>query len=457
MLGSFVLTSFVKNPFTDEAEFDLDLLIKQIPHVVKMLDNVIDKSEYPLKEQEEKAKTTRRMGIGITGLGSTLAMLKIRYDSTEGRALAGKIMDTINYFAYSASCNLAGTMGPFALFEERYLNSEFIRSQSSYSSYDWARVVSNIRQTGIRNSHLTSIAPTGTLSLLAGNVSSGIEPIFATSYTRKVRNTTEDDTTDMVVEDFAVAAYREYCEKNGFTYDPDNLPEYFVTSEDIDPVDHLKMQAELQKFVDSSISKTINVPKDYPFDKFKDIYMLGAKMGLKGCTTFRPNDNVKTVLSTGSEKPKAAAPCATTRRSYMLEGKTYMLKTPHTGTTHFITINDRGGIPYEMFVNSKDLTNVASLCAITKLASALLRKTCNPMNVVDELKDIYDPNGGYFANGKHYKSVAEHISDILLEHIGVTKKQQWSGATTCPQCGELSFVAEGGCPICKECGYTKCG
>ena len=251
---------------------------------MRLLDNVIDASRFPLPEQAANAHRSRRIGLGITGLADVLVMLGLTYGSDRSISLAAEIMRCVCHSAYRSSIALAKEKAGFPYFErDKYLQSPFIRSlpqdiQEGISAY------------GIRNSHLLAIAPTGTISLLGGNVSSGLEPIFAASYTRKVL--VENETAkDFVLTDNALHRWRE---RSGQTK---GLPVGFVTASELSVRAHIAMQAALQPFVDNSISKTINVPSDCPFSEFKQIYDLAYDRGLKGCTTFRPNSITGTVLS----------------------------------------------------------------------------------------------------------------------------------------------------------------
>ena len=283
-LGSLNLTRFVLSPFTPEARIDFERLADTARTAVRLLDNVIDASQFPLPQQAENAYGSRRLGLGITGLADTLVMLGLSYGSDHALAVAAETMRLICHSAYAASIELAREKGSFSYFErDKYMQSAFIRGLPE-------DVQSEIATHGIRNSHLIAIAPTGTVSLLAGNVSSGLEPIFAASYMRKVL--AEDGTPkEFLLTDYALDLWRA---KAGITTP---APEAFVTAAELPVSAHLDMQAALQPFVDNSISKTINVPRDCPFDDFRRIYDLAYDKGLKGCTTFRPNPVTGMVLS----------------------------------------------------------------------------------------------------------------------------------------------------------------
>jgi len=294
-LGSLNLARFIVAPFTPQARLDRERLIETARIAVRFLDNVIDASHFPLAQQAENARGSRRTGLGITGLADALVMLGLAYGSEQSLTATADIMLLICHTAYRTSIELAQEKGCFPYFErDKYLQGPFIRALP-------ADIQDGIAKHGIRNSHLLAIAPTGTISLLAGNVSSGLEPIFAASYLRKVL--AEDGRPkEFALTDYALERWRAMSGK------PKATPTAFVTAAELPVRAHLDMQAALQPFVDNSISKTINVPADYPFDEFKKIYDMAYDKGLKGCTTFRPNPVTGTVLSEdGAEAPHCCA------------------------------------------------------------------------------------------------------------------------------------------------------
>lgn len=293
-LGSINLCRFVRQPFSAHASFD-DAAFRQVVRTaIRMLDNVLDLTVWPLPEQAQEAHNKRRVGLGFTGLGDALIMLRVRYDSEEGRRLAASIAESMRDAAYDASVDLAIEKGPFPLFDaERYLAAPHCASRLP------AALQARIRQHGIRNSHLLSIAPTGTISLaFADNASNGIEPPFSWFYTRKKRMA-DGSQQEYLVEDHA---YRVYRMQGG---DTDALPDYFVSALQMSALDHMRMVAAVAPFIDTAISKTVNVPADYPFDDFESLYLEAWRAGLKGITTYRPNSVLGSVLSL---EPTAANP-----------------------------------------------------------------------------------------------------------------------------------------------------
>jgi ribonucleoside-diphosphate reductase alpha chain len=298
-LGSINLTRFVLAPFTPQARIDAQGVTDAVNVAVRLLDNVIDASRFPLREQADNARGSRRIGLGITGLADALVMLGLPYGGDRALALAAELMRRICHTAYLASVALAREKTRFPYFDPaKYLQGAFIRSLPD-------DIQGAIATHGVRNSHLIAIAPTGTISLLAGNVSSGLEPIFAASYVRKVL--AQDGTPkEFLLTDHALDCWRALTGAPAAA-----LPKGFITASELPASVHLKMQAALQPFVDNSISKTINVPAASPFDDFRRIYDLAYDMKLKGCATFRPNPVTGMILreqTAADEAPHCCVP-----------------------------------------------------------------------------------------------------------------------------------------------------
>ena len=290
LLGSINLARLVSDPFEPGAALDGEALNRLVATAVRMMDNVVDASKFPLPQQLQEAQAKRRIGLGVTGLADALLMLGLRYGSDAAAAQTETWLRAIARAAYLASVDLAKEKGAFPLFDAE----KFLASGNMMVMDEDVRAA--IREHGIRNALLTSIAPTGTISLYAGNVSSGIEPVFAYSYTRKVLQK-DGSRTEEQVEDYAVRLWRE-------KFGDRALPDYFVNAQTLSPADHVKMQAAAQKWVDSSISKTINCPEDISFEAFKDVYMQAYDSGCKGCTTYRPNEVTGSVLSVAAVEQK---------------------------------------------------------------------------------------------------------------------------------------------------------
>lgn len=287
-LGSINLTTVVSAPFSAAAAIDHERLAEVSAVAVRFLDNVIDVSRFPLEKQAAQARRTRRIGLGITGLGDALAMLGLRYDSEDARRVADEVMRSIRDSAYRASIELAAEKGPFPAFDAgRYCEGPFIR-----------RLPTDIREAlerhGIRNSHLLSIAPAGTISLLAGNISGGVEPILALEAERSIRDE-KQQSRDVVVNDFA---FRQWCELGGAA---SALPDSFVTADGLSGEAHLAMQASLQPFVDNAISKTITLSPRATAEYVDEIFRNSHAAGIKGCTVFRPGSMRGQVIRTRDE------------------------------------------------------------------------------------------------------------------------------------------------------------
>jgi len=476
LLGSINLSRLVKDPFEKNAQVDLDVLNELVATAVRMMDNVVDASNFPLPEQAIEAQNKRRIGLGVTGLADALLMTGLEYGTDEAAAKTDEWLHAIARASYLASVELAKEKGAFPLFDaEPYLQSEAMKVMD-------ADVRDAIREHGIRNALLTSIAPTGTISLYAGNVSSGIEPVFAYAYTRKVLQKDGSRTEEEVV-DYAVQMWRD-------KFGDKALPSYFVNAQTLAPLAHVKMQAAAQKWIDSSISKTINCPEDISFDAFKDVYMEAYETGCKGCTTYRPNDVTGSVLSvsessektpeidTGAEVIYMAEPLD---RPQTLEGNTYKLKWPDSEHAIYVTVNDviinGHRRPFEVFINSKNMEHFAWTVALTRMISAVFRRGGDVSFVVEELKAVFDPRGGAWVQGKYIPSILAAIGGVLEQHMvaigflageGMALKEDpqamkqvvnlgESRGKACPSCGQFDLQMVEGCMTCRSCGHSKCG
>ena len=475
LLGSINLARLVRAPFGAEARIDAEELAELVAVAVRMMDNVVDASRFPLPQQEAEAQAKRRIGLGVTGLADALAMLGLRYGAPEAVAQTGAWMRAIARAAYLASVELAREKGPFPLFQaEPFLASGAMARMDE-------DVRDAVRAHGLRNALLTSIAPTGTISLLAGNVSSGIEPVFSWSYTRKVLQK-DGSRTEEVVEDYAVALWRA-------RFGDAPLPEHFVTAQTLAPAEHVRMQAAAQEWVDSSISKTINVPAEIGFEAFKDVYLDAYALGCKGCTTYRPNAVTGSVLEVTPApvpEPKGdvvyiAEPLD---RPVELEGVTYKLKWPGSEHAIYITLNDitvQGRRrPFEIFINSKNMEHYAWTVALTRMISAVFRRGGDVSFVVEELKAVFDPRGGAWMGGRYIPSILAAIGGVIERHliaIGFIPAEGMGLKTdpraelrieamavgapprhaACPACGAFEMVMIEGCLTCRACGHSKCG
>jgi ribonucleoside-diphosphate reductase alpha chain len=483
LLGSINLARLVTDPFEDAAKLDGDALTDLVATAVRMMDNVVDASQFPLEAQAEEARNKRRIGLGVTGLADALLMLGLRYGSPEAAAQTESWMKAIARAAYLASVDLAKEKGVFPLFDA----DKFLASGNMEQMDDDVREA--IRTHGIRNALLTSIAPTGTISLYAGNVSSGIEPVFAYAYTRKVLQKDGSRTEEEVV-DYAVQMWRDL---KGDA----ELPDYFVNAQTLAPLEHVRMQAAAQKWIDSSISKTINCPEDIGFEDFKEVYMAAWDQGCKGCTTYRPNAVTGSVLSVSEDKPKVEETpqeevvvdanlgdviymTEPLDRPTDLEGNTYKLKWPDSEHAIYITINDilhQGQRrPFEVFINSKNMEHFAWTVALTRMISAVFRRGGDVSFVVEELKAVFDPRGGAWMQGKYVPSILAAIGGVIEKHMVATGFMAGEGmglkadpqadivalngggrGKACSSCGSFELRMLEGCMTCASCGYSKCG
>ncbi|WGR59896.1 adenosylcobalamin-dependent ribonucleoside-diphosphate reductase [Paracoccus ferrooxidans] len=475
LLGSVNLARLVEAPFTPQARLNPEALDELVRTAVRMMDNVVDASKFPLPQQAAEAQAKRRIGLGVTGLADALLMLGLRYGAADAVEQTRVWMKAIARSAYLASVDLAKEKGAFPLFDaQKYLASGFMQRMD-------ADLREAVAQHGIRNALLTSIAPTGTISLYAGNVSSGIEPVFAYAYTRKVLQKDGSRTEEEVV-DYAVQMWRDL--KGDAP-----LPEYFVNAQTLAPLDHVAMQAAAQEWVDSSISKTINCPEDISFEDFKDVYLAAWDKGCKGCTTYRPNDVTGSVLSV-SEKAEEAPQAdkgadvvyltEPLDRPAALEGATYKLKFPGSEHAIYITINDivQGGHrrPFEVFINSKNMEHFAWTVALTRMISAVFRRGGDVSFVVEELKAVFDPRGGAWIEGRYVPSILAAIGGVIERHMVATGFLAGEGmglksdpqaevmavgerprGPACPACGQYGMRMIEGCMTCPSCGHSKCG
>ncbi len=503
LLGSINLPTLVSNPFEADAALDLPALDALVRVAIRAMDNVVDVSNFPLPQQEHEARAKRRIGLGVTGLADALIMCEARYGSPRAIQLTETWMRAIQRAAYLASSELAAEKGAFPLFErDAFLAGESVQELD-------ADVRAAIAKHGIRNALLTSIAPTGTISLFADNVSSGLEPVFSFKYTRNVLMPDGSRQAEEVT-DHAYRLFRRLKGENA------PLPDYFVDAQTLAPSDHVTMQATVQKFIDSSISKTINCPVDLPFDAFKDIYAQAYESGCKGCTTYRPNEITGAVLEV---KPKAEKktdqpelPLADRRAEhrpqdlyeaggvvYMtqpldwpeaLPGSTYKVRWPESDHAIYVTINDiiQDGRrrPFEIFINSKNMEHYAWTVGLTRMISAVFRRGGDVSFVAEELKAVFDPRGGSWMDGRYVPSLLAAIGEVIerhmviigflpdpakdraeLEHMAARKVANLADGLGngdaggrklphCPKCGSPSLIRQEGCDLCTSCGYSKC-
>ena len=500
-LGPVILTHFVRNPFgfSGEPSFDFDAFISVVKIQVRMLDNVLDATFWPLPEQAEEARIKRRIGVGFTGLGDALVMLKLPYNEEGARVVAAKIARVMRDAAYEASVDLAKEKGSFpALDVEKYL------SGNSFVSRLDEDLKNKIRQFGIRNSHLLSIAPTGTVSLaFADNASNGIEPAFSWVYRRKKREA-DGTTSEYAVEDHAWRLYRE------LGGDVENLPSYFVSALQMAATDHIAMMQAVQPFVDTAISKTVNVPVEFPYEDFKSLYMQAWRANLKGLATYRPNSILGAVLEAGPSKdetvlasevgadpmrtvvesrPKGILPAVAEKIEYWTqEGhKTLYLvvsfitlpKGDGAGTVEraieFFMPVGQNGESQQWITSSMRLLSLAARGGFLERALGDMRKVAWDRGAVRlgtfekidgtrmplwhdsevaaiayAIQNIIERRNGNALNDLSEMSAREESHTTSAPPVMVGKK--------CAECGAHAVIRKDGCDYCTQCGHLgTCG
>ena len=488
-LGCINLAKLIRSPFTPAAKVDVSRLTTVVALAVRFLDNVLDVTNFPLPEQAEESRTKRRIGLGIMGLGNALQMLGLRYGSKEAAHATEDIVRTLAFAAYRASAELAKERGSFPMFsKDHFIKQPFVRRLSP-------GIRAEIYDHGIRNGVLLTIAPTGTTAIYAGNVSSGLEPTFAWRYFRKVLQ------PDGTHREFAVvdAGFVAFCQYHGLdpaTAPTDNLPGYMVTALELTVDEHLRMQAACQKYIDASISKTINVPTETSYEDFQAVYLKAYGLGCKGCTTYRPSGVRGSVLSLTSD---AAVPATAAKtdvvamadaavhresepppvRPDVLNSKTYKIKWPYSEDSLYVTISDKeehGSIrPFEIFVASRSVAHAELLSGLTILISAILRRREHPLFIVQDLEKVQSAQGAW-VNGRYIPGVVALIAGVLRRHLeslgmiegdrhppvpvpasaGAEKAAAHMGEP-CPKCNAPALVHTDGCKKCLACSYSACG
>ena len=486
-LGPVILPRFVRHPFGfgGTPAFDFDAFAQAVALQVRALDNVLDITWWPLDQQRLEAMAKRRIGVGFTGLGNTLTMLCLRYDDEHGRAMAVRIARCMRDVAYAASVELAREKGPFpALDAQRYLE------QGTFASRLDEPLRDAIRVHGIRNSHLLSIAPTGTVSLaFADNASSGIEPSFSWTYRRKKREA-DGSTREYSVEDHA---WRLYGALGG---DVAQLPGYFVSALEMGATDHIAMMQAVQPFVDTAISKTVNVPAEYPFEDFQLLYQQAWRAGLKGLATYRPNSIIGSMLETGTVKPepaptqpdpmraviasrpKGVLPAVAEKIEYWTQqGRQALylvvsflpLADGRERAVEFFMPVGQSGESQEWITASMRLLSLAARGGFLDRALADMRKVAWDRGPV-RLGTYQKADGTEVPqwHDSQVAAIAYAVQNIIAQRSGVPAVQSTAQAVTapaaiqtgakCPECGACAMIRKDGCDWCSECGHLgACG
>lgn len=506
-LGPIILTRFVRHPFGfgGVAAFDFDAFAQAVALQVRALDNVLDVTYWPLPQQRDEAMAKRRIGVGFTGMGNTLAMLCLRYDLPEGRAMAARIAECMRDAAYAVSVELAREKGAFPKFDARaYL------AEGTFASRLPETLKAAIREHGIRNSHLLSIAPTGTVSLaFADNASNGIEPPFSWTYTRKKRES-DGSTTEYAVEDHAWRLYRD------LGGDVNALPDYFVSALAMSAQEHIAMMEAVQPFVDTAISKTVNIPADYPYEDFKDLYLQAWRARLKGLATYRPNAILGSVLeasapaapvpATPAPAPTPAAPPVDPMRtviesrpqgglSAVAEKLEYWTQEGHktlylivsflpvpTGVGNrtvdraieFFMPVGQSGESQQWITSSMRLLSLAARGGFLERALSDMRKVAwdrGPVRLGQHRKD--DGTLVPMWHDSEVAAMAYAIQNILARRVADPVQQQLPldepapppvavpqamAGKKCSECGAHAVIRKDGCDYCTQCGHLgTCG
>ena len=495
-LGAVNLAVMVRDPFTPRARIAWERLGDVVRVGTRFLDNVLDKSKYPLDAQVAESKAKRRTGLGITGLANLFMMLGLRYGSEESLKITDEIMSFIAKEAYLESSRIAGEKGSFGLFDkEKFLKSPMVKKLDERFNGEISKA---IKENGIRNGVLLTIAPTGTTSIYYGYTSAGLEPVFQLEeLERKVLR--QDGGHDIKpAGDFGMMLYNRLTDGE--------KQDWMVSAMELSVEEHLSVQEVCQRWIDSSISKTINCPKDMPYEDFQQVYMSAYDRGLKGCTTYRPSgvrgsvyvekDEGKEVENEGAlvpaqETPKTASRHVVEARPRALSGTTYKVRWPNISEAFYVTINDvvdENGErhPFELFINSKSQVGSDYITALTRTISAILRQGRDAAFLIDELTGIQSEGGGMWKDGQYIPSLMAAFGHILREHfegLGVLEPKpakaqlaekveaeeaeevtassdiaaSLSLAEICPSCGQRSYIPSSGCMVCSACGFSACG
>ncbi|RYF42735.1 MAG: adenosylcobalamin-dependent ribonucleoside-diphosphate reductase, partial [Comamonadaceae bacterium] len=492
-LGPVILPRFVRHPFGfgGVASFDFEAFARSVATQVRALDNVLDITHWPLPQQQAEAQAKRRIGVGFTGMGNTLAMLCLRYDAAEGRAMAARIAQHMRDAAYASSVALAREKGAFPKFDaDGYL------APGSFASRLPAALQQAIRKDGIRNSHLLSIAPTGTVSLaFADNASNGIEPPFAWTYRRKKRES-DGSTTEYTVQDHA---WRLYGQLGG---DVEQLPEYFVSALEMTATSHIAMLQAVQPFVDTAISKTVNVPADFPYDDFKDLYLQAWQAHLKGLATYRPNAILGSVLDASAataapvaapalaaadpmravieSRPRGALPAVAEKIEYWTQqGRQHLylivsflpLDDGRERAIEFFMPVGQSGESQQWVTSSMRLLSLAARGGFLERALGDMRKVAWDRGPV-RLGTLARADGTQVPlwHDSEVAAIAYAIQNIIASRDGqaatagrpdrppMGQTSAPMAGTRCPECGAHAVIRKDGCDWCTACGHIgSCG
>lgn len=456
-LGAVNVANCIRNPFTPRASVDFDLIANVAKVGVRFLDNVINVTGYPLETQREEEFNKRRIGLGLLGLGTLFSELMLRYGSHPSVLVATQVMKTICLAAYDESIRLADERGSFPLFQDIIVDCGFIKYQLDDERKE------EITKRGLRNGVILTVAPVGTGSIAFCNVSSGLEPDFALETERRVRQNNSEEFKPYIEKVYTKRFY-EFC--TGKT----DIPDYMVTAEALSVLDHIKVQAAIQKWVDASTSKTINVAVDIPYEEFIEVYELAYQYGLKGTTTYRHSKWRDSILRNAKDPVQQVV--AQQKRPETLSGSTHKLKWASMSASMFVTINYKDGRPYEIFFASKDAKFQDWMTGLTLMISNIFRNQPNPISIVNELKQVVSTHDIQWIDSKFYGSLVSRIGSIIeadfikngiIPNPDMPKEPQEASPPSnaikreiCPSCRAPAFVHKEGCKSCEACGYSAC-
>jgi len=467
-LSSINLTKFVKSPFTDNAEFDLDSFQESVKTGIRFLDNVLDKTDYPLQKIEDFSKQWRRIGLGFTGLGDAFIRMGMKYGSKESKDLSHKIGQTLRDYSYLASTELAQEKGKFPAYDEKVLDATFVKTLSP-------EVQSKIKKYGLRNIGLNTIAPTGTTSFsLGNNCSSGVEPAFALEYTRKIRKSHDsDDTRSEIVYDEAWLDYQ--CLDENFGREV-TAPDYFVTTSDIDVHDAIDIQAIFQEYIDHSISKTLNLPVQTSYEAYQSLFMEAYDKGLKGFTTFNPDGSMKGVLEiTPSSGEQDIDICHAPKRPKELQCDIHSISVK--GEKFIALVGLYNNRPYEIFVTDEPpaIPKKAKVGIIKKVSKNQYDLIIDSQTIVEDLSKNFSHKEHRTLNrfismplrhrvplqyiveqtskSEDFSAYEKVLGRILKKYI--IEGEKVLSKETCPECGSSLEYREG-CKSCTSCFWSKC-
>lgn len=443
-LAAINLARLVWEPFTKRAEFNWEVLEAVTRIAIRFLDGVIDVTHYPTAAQKKEELNKRRLGLGIAGLADAIAFLGLRYGSTDSIRITREVMRKIAITAYETSCKLAEKKKPFPLFDPTNYFNGFAGDKLP------SQLIDRIHNKGIRNGVLMTIAPTGTTSILFGNLAGGGEPTFRHKAQRKVLQANGE------YKSFVSYGYSARVWHNVKGEDVP-YPAHMVTTEDLTVEEHLAVQGACQEWVDASVSKTINCPEDITFEDFQDIYRIAYERGCKGCTSYKPSETRGEVLSDLDVSSKS-------KRPDVLSGQTYKLIWPSWASAIYITINEKDDKIYEVFISSKDARYQEWTIALSIMISKLLRQGDSPRTIANELQQIQSTHDSAWVGKKRYGSLLARIGEVINQHVSndgtPVEELKQDGIPQrleiCPKCQSPTLVRREGCKECNTCGYSSC-